>query len=167
MVTLSLFVMIILSFVFLSVLSTMFHMCTMLCMHTLTGTMWLSRVWPSKLLQSLVIWIIEFQLVISGKCLMRIWYMNPCRFFKESSEEEREHAEMFMEYQVIDNSPSISVLMLHVWKLDAEFVSLLLTKPYNSLFCFLEQAWRESEVAIYFNAIVWVWSCRERRCTLW
>ncbi|KAL4557874.1 hypothetical protein LXL04_036068 [Taraxacum kok-saghyz] len=25
--------------------------------------------------------------------------MNPCRFVKESSEEEREHDEMFMEYQ--------------------------------------------------------------------
>lgn len=29
--------------------------------------------------------------------------MNPFRFFKESSEEEREHAEKLMEYQVRDN----------------------------------------------------------------
>lgn len=27
------------------------------------------------------------------------------RFFKESSEEEREHAEKFMEYQVFENLP--------------------------------------------------------------
>lgn len=42
--------------------------------------------------------------------------MKLCRFFKESSEEEREHAEKFMEYQVLNHLSTFSSIYLpYIW----------------------------------------------------
>lgn len=78
--------------------STMFHMCTMPCMPILTGTTLPLRVLPSKIPELHQISISrEFNFLK----INRVCGLFCSRFFKESSEEEREHAEKLMEYQVL------------------------------------------------------------------
>lgn len=77
----------------------MSRMCTMPCMPTLTETMSLSRDLPSNFFEHP-----QFFFLILLICLDKwnsfIKFMMTNRFFKESSTEEREHAEKLMEYQV-------------------------------------------------------------------
>lgn len=87
-------------FVCVTVWNTMCHMCTMPCLHILTGTMLLSRALPSELTHK------SFR-----SLYIRKWFYHglvydsfvPIRFYKESSEEERDHAEKLMKYQVLNS----------------------------------------------------------------
>ena len=87
----------------MTVWNTMFRMSTMPCLPTLIGTTLRWRVLPSKLVKlnhSIFIFYNNFLLQICVKFMAYGFFVN--RFFKESSEEERDHAEKFMEYQVFD-----------------------------------------------------------------
>lgn len=75
----------------------MYLTCITQCMPTSTETMLLLRGLPSNFLKSKHVFLIwyEFLYVNYSKFFIMI------RFFKEASVEEREHAEKFMEYQVL------------------------------------------------------------------
>jgi hypothetical protein len=92
----------------MAVWSTMSHMCTMRCLPTSIEIMWHSRALPSKFPWKFFVFYklsLLFYVFSSLFCYMllklihNIFFSN--RFFKESSIEEREHAEKLMEYQVI------------------------------------------------------------------
>jgi len=92
----------------MAVWSTMSHMCTMRCLPTSIEIMWHSRALPSKFPWKFSVFYklsLLFYVFSSLFCYMllklihNIFFSN--RFFKESSIEEREHAEKLMEYQVI------------------------------------------------------------------
>lgn len=80
----------------------MFPMCITPCLHTLIGTTWLSRDLRSiKHINTNM----PFPFFIYFLFLKQIFdfillFIVEIRFFKESSEEEREHAEKLMKYQV-------------------------------------------------------------------
>jgi len=76
----------------------MSHMCTMPCLPTLIEIMWHSRALPSKFSWKVSV-LISF--LLGCMLLTLIYGVVSNSFFKESSIEEREHAEKLMEYQVI------------------------------------------------------------------
>ena len=88
-------------FVFgMAVWSTMSHMCTMPCLPTLIEITWHSRALPGKF--SWKVCVYTLSLVLSFMFLTLIYGVVCNSFFKESSIEERGHAEKLMEYQVIN-----------------------------------------------------------------
>jgi hypothetical protein len=89
----------------LAVWSTMCHMYTMHCLPTSTVTMWAFQVLRSKFYELLKAALVAPSLLSSSMFI--VWDGFFCfRYFKESSEEEREHAEKFMKYQVYWDWPS-------------------------------------------------------------
>lgn len=87
----------------MTVWNTMSPMFTMLCSLTSIGTTLRWRVLPSNffgLSLLLNIWVL-FVYFYSMFLLFKLCIFVLNRFFKESSEEEREHAEKLMEYQVL------------------------------------------------------------------
>ena len=78
---------------------------------TSTATTWLSKDLPSKSSFLQFQWAIHHGIVITPAPQLGIFFRT-YRFFKESSDEEREHAEKFMKYQVlVTTSTSIDSLI--------------------------------------------------------
>lgn len=77
------------------------------------------------------------------------------RFFKESSEEERGHAEKLMEYQVIEFDFILYNLFFSpIISYDVDYWLPMFFK-----YIFSEQKGWKSEVADYGDAAFWVWPC--------
>ena len=83
-----------------AVWSTMPPMRTTPSLPTSTATTWLSKDLPSKSSFLQFQWAIHHGIVITPAPQLGIFFRT-YRFFKESSDEEREHAEKFMKYQVL------------------------------------------------------------------
>lgn len=75
------------------------------------------------------------------------------RFFKESSDEEREHAEKLMKYQVITSLPVVAMIF-----------SNILGYSCCVFPCALEHTWREGEAPVHCHTLNRVRPPWERRC---